>query len=263
MGDELGHDFAYRRLQPSILLTDASIPHVIWGQDAVQYNFGALYPYHPALDLQVLLSPSTIQKAVELLAPSYSHMTVDEIDVEKAAPKNNVCLDYTLAFRDRPNDFTRLKLTQQDDLAHPAHVLLIANTIFDYPLDDIVHVSPPLCPELPFPSVPAIVRLMPVHAAKWMDADYTPQSSSFLLACETLLECAIESSFAKEVDEVYASNDQLPTRLKDMIVDLDEHQKCWVYECFHIGVEMGGSSSDSDADMFSLLANVDSHGSRL
>ncbi|SJL01704.1 uncharacterized protein ARMOST_05027 [Armillaria ostoyae] len=251
MGDELGHDFAYRRLQPSILLTDASIPHVIWGQDAVQYNFGALYTYHPALDLQILLSTSMIQKAVELLAPSYSPMTVDEIDAEKAA----VRLDYTLAFRDRPNDFTRLKLTQRNTLADPSHVLLIANTIFDYPLDDIVYVSPPLCPGLPFPSVPAIVRLMPVHAAKWMDADYTPQSSSFLLACETLLECAIESSFAKGVDEVYASNDQLPARLKDMIVGLNEHQKCWVYECFHIGVEMGGSSSDSDADMFSLLAN--------
>ncbi|PBK72865.1 hypothetical protein ARMSODRAFT_1015693 [Armillaria solidipes] len=263
MDDRFGRDFAYRRLQPSILLTDASIPHVIWGQDAVEYNFGALFMYYVSLDLQILLSPSMIQKAVELLAPSYCPMTVDEIDAEEAAPKNSVRLDYTIAFRDRPNDFTRLKSTQCNTLADPSHVLLIANTIFNYPLDDIVHVSLPLCPELPFPSVPAIVRLMPVHAAKWMDADYTPQSSSFLLACETLLECAIESSFAKEVDEVYASNDQLPARLKDMIVDLDEHQKCWVYECFHIGVEMGESSSDSDADMFSLLANVDSHRSRL
>ncbi len=34
-------------------------------------------------------------------------------------------------------------------------------------------------------------------------------------------------------------------------------------EHFHIGVEMGGSSSDSDGDIFSLLANEDSHGIRL
>ncbi|PBL02246.1 hypothetical protein ARMGADRAFT_246828 [Armillaria gallica] len=207
-----------------------------------------------------------IQKAVELLAPSYCPMTVDEIDAEEAAPKKTIRLDYTLAFRDRPNDFTRLKLTQRNAFADPSHVLLIANTIFDYPLDDIVHVSPPLCPELPFPSVPAIVRLMPVHAAKWMDAEDTPQSDSFLLASETLLECAIESSFAKEMGEVYASTDELPVRLKDMIVGLDEHQRCWVYECFCIGGEPGGSSSDSDSDMVydfttPLIAKVDSHGS--
>ncbi|SJL01705.1 uncharacterized protein ARMOST_05028 [Armillaria ostoyae] len=248
------NDFAYRRLQPSIVLTDASIPHVIWGQDAVEYNFGALYVYDEELDLQILLSPSMIQEAVELLAPSYYPMTLDEIDAEvKAASKNDARFAFTRAFRDRPDDFTRLKLLQRDaEAGGPSHVLLIANTVFDYPLDEIVQRPFPHCPELPFPSVPAVIRLIPVHLQKWTGVGFSPQSFPFILACEMLLGGAIGFSFAKELEEAYASSDQLPTGLKDMIHSLNEREKVWVYEYFHIG-QGSESSSDPDGDILPHL----------
>ncbi|KAK0453340.1 hypothetical protein EV421DRAFT_2030316 [Armillaria borealis] len=66
------------------------------------------------LDLQILLPPSRIQEAVKLLlATSYSPMSCEEIDDETRpliASNNDIYItDYTLAFRDRPNDFARLK----------------------------------------------------------------------------------------------------------------------------------------------------------
>ncbi len=249
------NDFAYRRLQPSIVLTVASVPHVIWGQDAVEYNFGALYVSYEELDLQILLSPSMIQEAVELLAPSYYPMTLDETDAEmETASKDDDRFAFTRAFRDRPDVFTRLKLLQRDAEAEgPSHVLLIANTVFDYPLDEIVQIPFPHCPELPFLSVPAVIRLIPVHLQKWASVDLCPQSFPFILACEMLLGGAIGFSFAKELEEVYASSDQLPNRLKDMIHGLNERQKVWVYEYFHIGGERGESSSDSDGDILPHL----------
>ncbi|KAK0467858.1 uncharacterized protein EV420DRAFT_1758094 [Desarmillaria tabescens] len=247
MGDQI--DFAFRRLQPSILLLHADIPHVIWGQDAVEFCFGGPFNFYDELDLQILLPPSKIQEAVKLLAPSYSTMTCDDIDEEKmTVDKRLACVDYTLAFRDRPDDFVRLKLLRQNTDTVPSHVLLISNTIFDYPLDDVVQVPLPLCPDLPFPSVPAIVGLMPVHIQKWFKAGFSRQSLSFICACRTLLESAIEFSFCEELDTVFSDVDQLPTRLKEMICGLDEHQKTYVYDFFPIG-EPGGSSSDSDGDI--------------
>ncbi|KAK0467861.1 uncharacterized protein EV420DRAFT_1501642 [Desarmillaria tabescens] len=107
---------------------------------------------------------------------------------------------------------------------------------------------------------------MPVHIQKWMDAGYSAQSSSFIRACKTLLESAIDFSFGEVLDTEYADGDQLPTTLKEMIHGLDERQKGWVYNYFLIK-EPGESSSDSDSDAWSdqislsLITKTDSQSS--
>ncbi|KAK0440280.1 hypothetical protein EV421DRAFT_1816490 [Armillaria borealis] len=260
---------AYQRLQPSILLLRAAIPHVIWGQDAGEFYFDGPFEVYDELDLQILLPPSKIQEAANLLAPSYIAMTCKEIDDDRmTVPKGYSREDYTIAFRDRPNDFTRLKLSAQPDTdsdddsdtnsdddsdtySDPAYVLLISNTVFDYPLHDVVQVPLPHCPELPFPSAPAIIRLMPVHIRKWMSAGYSRQSLSFIVACKAILESAIHFHFGEELDEHYDDCDQLPTSLKEMISSLNERERLYVYGHFLIG-EAGGSSGDSDSDVDSL-----------
>ncbi|KAK0243135.1 hypothetical protein EDD85DRAFT_947281 [Armillaria nabsnona] len=258
---------AYRRLHPSILLLRAAIPHVIWGQDAGDFYFDGPFECYDELDLQILLPPSKIQEAANLLSPSYIAMTCKEIDDDRmTVPKGFSHYDYTIAFRDRPNDFARLKLSAQPDTdsdddsdtySDPSYVLLISNTVFDYPLHDVVQVPLPHCPELPFPSAPVIIRLMPVHIRKWMSAGYSPQSLSFILACKTILESAIHFCFGEELDEYYDNCDQLPTSLKEMISGLNERERLYVYGHFLIG-EAGGSSddSDSDADGLDLLLST-------
>ncbi|KAK0468058.1 uncharacterized protein EV420DRAFT_1473823 [Desarmillaria tabescens] len=255
------------RLQPSLILTGAAIPHVIWGQDAVHYSLGGAFIFREKLDLQILLPPSRIQEAVKLLAPSYSPMSCEEIDGEKralTASKKGICIvDYTLAFRDRPDDFARLKALQRGTKSDPYRVLLISNTIFNYNLDDIVQVSLPLCPDLPFPSVPALVHLMPIHIQKWIDAGYSPQSWAFIEICQYMLESAINDSFCEEVEEEYHDADDLPTRLKEMIVCLDEREKGWVYDYFLLDGESDGESDDEaiwDTIFPPSVAKTDSHG---
>ncbi|KAK0242413.1 hypothetical protein EDD85DRAFT_785535 [Armillaria nabsnona] len=244
------NDIPHRRLQPAILLARAGIPHVIWGQDAVHYSLGGAFIFYGILDLQILIPPSRIQEAVTLLAPSYSPMSCLEIDIEKRvynASHMDDYTDYTLAFRDRPNDFVRLKSSvQRNTRSDPSRVLLISNTIFNYPLDETVPISLPLCPILPFPSVPTLVRLMPVHLQKWVDVGYSPQSWSFINICKFLLASAIRFSFPKEVEEEYNNADELPTRLKEMVVCLDEREKRWVYDRFLLGPD--GSSAESSSD---------------
>ncbi|SJL01693.1 uncharacterized protein ARMOST_05016 [Armillaria ostoyae] len=223
------NDIPHRRLQPAILLARAAIPHVIWGQDAVHYSLGGAFIFYDELDLQILIPPSRTQGAVTLLTPSYSPMSCDEIDEEKRAYNSSHLAhytDYTLAFRDRPNDFVRLKSLQRNTRSDPSRVLLISNTIFNYPLDETVPISLLLCPILPFPSVPVLFRLMPVHEM----AGY----------------CAINFSFPKELEEEYYDADELPARLKEMMICLDEREKRWVYDCFLLGSD--GSSAESSSD---------------
>ncbi|SJL01695.1 uncharacterized protein ARMOST_05018 [Armillaria ostoyae] len=194
-------DVPSRRLQPSLILAGAAIPHVIWGQEAVHYSLGGAF-IHEKLDLQILLPPSRFQEAVKLLATSYSPMSCEEIDDEKRAliaSKQDIYItDYTVAFRDRPDDFVRLKSLQRDTKSDPYYVLLISNTIFNYPLDDIVQVSLPLFPDLPFPSVPALVHLMPIYIQKWTNAGYSAQSWAFIEICEYMLEALSITLFAKK-----------------------------------------------------------------
>lgn len=131
------NDFTYRRFQPSMLFVRAPIPHVIRGQDAVQFSFGAPIMFYEKLDLVILLPPSKIQEAVKLLALlSYSTMTCADIDEDRknAASKKKARLRYTPAFRDRPGRFARLKL-----------------------LHDVIQIPLPLCPKLPFSPVSASV----------------------------------------------------------------------------------------------------------
>ncbi|PBL02185.1 hypothetical protein ARMGADRAFT_1005607 [Armillaria gallica] len=245
MGDR--YDVPSQRLEASILFTCAAIPHAIWGQDAVHFSLSGAFFFFADLDLQILLPPSRIQQAVELLAPTYSIMSHKEIDDENKAhtdSEEEVYVDYTHAFRDCPDDFARLKLMQRDTKAEPSHVLLISNTIFDYPLHDIVQKRFPLCPELPFPSVPALIRIMPVLMQKRIDMDFSVQNFSFISSCRLLLEAAINSSFPKELKEEFDDGDQLPTRLKEMMSGLDERQRGWIYDLFLIEGEPGGSDSD-------------------
>ncbi|KAK0231142.1 hypothetical protein IW262DRAFT_461779 [Armillaria fumosa] len=244
----------HRRLQPSILLARAAIPHVIWGQDAIHYSLGGSFIFYDILDLQILLPPSRIQEAVALLSPSYSPMTCDEIDEEKRvynASHMDRYTDYTLAFRDRPDDFVRLKSLERNTRSDPSRVLLISNTIFNYPLDETTPISLLLCPILPFPSVPVLFRLMPVHLQKWLDMGYSRQGTAFMRICKALLERAINFSFPKEVEEEYSNIDSLPMRLKELTISLDEREKPWIYDCFMLGSD--GSSdeaveSDDDDD---------------
>ncbi|KAK0468002.1 uncharacterized protein EV420DRAFT_1502308 [Desarmillaria tabescens] len=238
----------------------------------MHFGLGGVFVFDDELDLQILLPPSKIPQAINLLASTYSTMSHEEIDDEKAhfVAKREAYLDYTLAFRDRPNDFARIKLSQRSTEADPSHVLLISNKIFDYSLDDTVQILFPHCPKLPFPSVPALVRLMPIHIQKWIDVGYTPQSWSFISLRLCLLEQAINFSFPKEVEEEYDNADQLPTTLKKMMSGLDERQKGWIYDLFLIEGEPGGTSSDSDDEkvwdtLFThcspSIAKSDSHGS--
>ncbi len=242
-------DVPHLRLQPAILLARAAISHVVWGQDAVHYSLGGSFIFYDILDLQILIPPSRIQEAVALLSPSYSPMTCDEIDEEKRAynaSHMDAYTDYTLAFRDRPNDFVRLKSSvQRSTRSDPSRVLLISNTIFDYPLDETIPISLLLCPVLQFPSVPVLFRLMPVHLQKWLDTGYSHQGASFMSICESLLEGAIDFSFPEELEEVHYDADELPTRLKEMVVCLDEREKRWVYDYFLL--DSDGSSVDSES----------------
>ncbi|SJL01629.1 uncharacterized protein ARMOST_04952 [Armillaria ostoyae] len=244
------NDIPHRRLQPSILLARAAIPHVIWGQDAVHYSLGGAFIFYGMVDLQILIPPSRIQEAVTLLAPSYSPMSCDEIDEEKRAYNASHMddyTDYTLAFRDRPNDFVRLKSLQRNtSRSDLSRVLFISNTIFNYPLDETVPISLLLCPILPFPSVPVLVRLMPVNLQKRLDAGYSPQSWSFISICRFLLASALKFSFPKELEEEYDNADELPTRLKEMMICLDEREKRWVCDRFLLGSD--GSSAESSSD---------------
>ncbi|PBK72875.1 hypothetical protein ARMSODRAFT_953286 [Armillaria solidipes] len=177
-------------------------------------------------------------------------MSCDEIDEEKRAYYSSHLAhytDYTLAFRDRPNDFVRLKSLQRNTRSNPSRVLLISNTILNYRLDETVPISLLLCPILPFPSVPVLFRLMPVHLQKWLDTGYSHQSSSFIRICKSLLlESAINFSFPKELEEEYYDADELPTRLKEMMICLDECEKRRVYDCFLLGSD--GSSAESSSD---------------
>ncbi|KAK0242429.1 hypothetical protein EDD85DRAFT_811259 [Armillaria nabsnona] len=249
MGDR--YDVPSQRLHASILLTRAAIPHVIWGQDAVHFSLSGAFFFCSDLDLQILLSPSMIQEAVKLLASTYYIMSHKEIDDEKKAHSDyeeGAYVDYTRAFRDRPSDFARLKLFQRKSEADPSHVLLISNAIFDYPLHDIVQKRFPLCPELPFPSVPALIRLMPVLMQNRIDMDFSVQNWSFISSCRFLLEAAINHSFPKELKEEFDDEDQLPMRLKEMISSLDERQRGWIYDLFLIEGEPGGSDSEADSE---------------
>ncbi|SJL02031.1 uncharacterized protein ARMOST_05355 [Armillaria ostoyae] len=236
-------DIPSRRLQPSLILTGTAILHVIWGQEAVHYSMGGAFIFQK-LDLQILLPPSSIQEAVKLLAPFYSPMSYGEIDDEKRAlissNKDIYIIDYTLAFRDRPDDFVRLKSLQRD--TDPYHVLLISDTIFNYPLDDIRQVSLPQA--FPFPSVPALVHLMPIYIQKWIDKGYSAQSWAFIEICQDLLEGAINHAFCKEVEEEYHDADELPTRLQEMMIRLDEREKRWIYDCFLLDGDTSGASDD-------------------
>ncbi|SJL01681.1 uncharacterized protein ARMOST_05004 [Armillaria ostoyae] len=237
MGDR--YDVPSQRLQASILLARAAIPHVIWGQDAVHFSLNSgVFFFFTDRDLQILLPSSRIEQGVKLLAPTYSIMSHKEIDDEGNAR------DYTLALRDRPNDFARLKLMQRNSKADPSHVLLISNAIYDYPLHDIVQKLFPLCPELPFPSVPALIRLMPVLIQKRIDMDFSVQNWSFIRSCRFPLEAAINFAFPKELKEEFDDEDQLPMRLKEMMSSLDERQRVWIYDLFLIEGEPGGSDSE-------------------
>ncbi|KAK0498435.1 hypothetical protein EDD18DRAFT_1157666 [Armillaria luteobubalina] len=247
-------DTPHRRLQPSILLARAAIPHVIWGQDAEHYSLVRSFFFWNKLDLQILLPPSRIQEAVALLSPLYSPMTCDETDKEERAynaSHRDEYSDYTLAFRDRLDDFVRLKSLERNTWSDPSRVLLISNTIFNYPLDETTPISLPLCPILPFPTVSALLRLMPIHLQKCRDTGYTHQIFEFVNVCRALLGRAIGFSFPEEVQKVYSNADELPTRLKEMISSLDEREKRWVYDCF--AMRSNGSSdeavgSDDDDD---------------
>ncbi|SJL01630.1 uncharacterized protein ARMOST_04953 [Armillaria ostoyae] len=190
-------------------------------------------------------------------------MSCDEIDEEKRAYNSSHMdhyTDYTLAFRDRPNDFVRLKSLQRNTRSDPSRVLFISNTIFNYPLDETVPISLLLCPILPFPSVPVLVRLMPVHLQKWLDTGYSHQSAAFIGICESLLESAINFSFPKEVEEEYSNADELPMRLKELIISLDEREKRWVHDCFMLGSDGSSDeaveSDDDDDSIWDLTLNL-------
>ncbi|KAK0498431.1 hypothetical protein EDD18DRAFT_88661, partial [Armillaria luteobubalina] len=216
------------------------------GPDAVHYSVGGSFIFYDMLDLQILLPPSRIQEAAALLSPSYSPMTCDEIDEEKRvynASHMDRYTDYTLAFRDRPNDFVRLKSLERNTRSDPSRVLLISHTIFNYPLNETTPISLPLCPILPFPSVPVLFRLMPVHLQKWLDMGYSRQGAAFMRICQALLERAINFSFPKEVEEEYSNADELPMRLKELTTSLDEREKRWIYDCFMVGSD--GSSDEA------------------
>ncbi|KAK0453287.1 hypothetical protein EV421DRAFT_1897304 [Armillaria borealis] len=246
MGDR--YDVPSQRLHASILLARAAIPHVIWGQDAVHFSLNSgVFFFFTDRDLQILLPSSRIEQGVKLLAPTYSIMSHKEIDDEVKARSDSegrAYGDYTLAFRDRPNDFARLKLMQRNSKVDPSHVLLISNAIYDYPLHDIVQKHLPLCPELPFPSVPALIRLMPVLIQKRIDMDFSVQNWTFIKSCRFLLEAAINLAFPKELKEEFDDEDQLPMRLKEMMSSLDERQRVWIYDLFLIEGEPGGSDSE-------------------
>ncbi|KAK0231126.1 hypothetical protein IW262DRAFT_1342360 [Armillaria fumosa] len=255
MGDR--YDVPSQRLQASTLLVRAAIPHVIWGQDTVYYSLSGSFFFFADVDVQILLPSSRIQQAVNLLAPTYAIMSHKEIVDEADARPDSPFSDYTLAFRDCPDDFARLKLMQQNSNTDPSHILLISNTLYDYPLHDVVQKHFPLCPELPFPSVPALIRLMPVLMQKRIDidlSDLSDQNWSFISSCRYLLEAAINLAFPKELNEEFDNEDQLPVSLKCMMSGLDE--KGWICDLFLIEGEPGGSDSDSEGIWDTLLTTV-------
>ncbi|KAK0231127.1 hypothetical protein IW262DRAFT_1342361 [Armillaria fumosa] len=243
------YDVPSQRLQASILLVRAAIPHVIWGQDAVYYSLGGAFFFFADVDVQILLPSLKIQQAVNLLAPMYAIMSQKEILDEakvRLNSKERAHTDYTRAFRDCPDNYARLKLMHQNSNTDPSHILLISNTLYDYPLHDVVQKHFPLCPELPFPSVPALIRLMPVLMQKRIDIDLSDQNWTFIRSCRYLLEAAINLDFAEELNEEFDSENQLPDRLKEMMSGLDERQRGWICDLFLIEGEPGGSDSDSE-----------------
>ncbi|PBK72941.1 hypothetical protein ARMSODRAFT_1015763 [Armillaria solidipes] len=93
---------------------------------------------------------------------------------------------------------------------------------------------PSIAPALPGPPVPIGAGVGPSHAYL-----HTKMNG------RTLPKAGLSSKYAK-VEEDCHDSDELPTRLKEMMICLDEREKRWVYDCLLLDGDTSGESDDKN-----------------